>query len=363
MTLSPAPQKSDCETFRPETVHRHLIDSAPLRLAYREGKDFSTWAPAVRHKVAELLRLPNGHDDLAIRLGAALDCGEYTRRRLVFTAEPGADVPCWLLCPKSAREPLPVMICLQGHTSGMHISLGETRFEGDAKSLAGQRDFGLQAVRRGYAALVLEMRAFGERRDDRPAASRRTADLPWTDDNRTCKHAAMTALLLGRTLLGERVFDVSRACDVIERIEGLDARRIYGVGQSGGGTVIWYAAAVEPRIAGFIAASCFCTVAASIASIDHCTDNYLPDMLQWLEFADVAGAIAPRPAVIAMGREDPLFPLAGVEAAFARVQQIYRAAGAENAARLVVGPQGHRFYAELAWPAFTDLLGKAAPVF
>ena len=359
MTLSPPLPQPSPEAFRPETVHRRLIEQAPLRLGFREGSDFSTWSTAVRHKLRELLRMPHDRTDLAIRLGETRDFGDHTRSRLVFTAEPGADVPGWLLRPKNITGPLPVVVCLQGHTTGMHISLGETQFEGDSNFLGGDRDFGLQAVRRGYAALVMEMRAFGERCDDRAAGCRNTGSLPRNDDNRTCKHAAMTALLLGRTLLGERVFDLSRVCDVIERIDGLDARRIYCLGQSGGGTVVWHAAAVEPRIAGIIAASCFCTIAASFASIDHCTDNYLPDMLQWLELADIAGAIAPRPVVVAMGRKDPLFPLAGVEVAFERVRQIYRAAGAEDAAKLVLGPEGHRFYADLAWPAFVSLTGGA----
>jgi dienelactone hydrolase len=346
------------EAFRPETVHRRLIEAAPLRLAYRDGLDVAAWSAALRAKIVDLLGMPTYRGDAEIRLGQLEDRGDHTRSRLVFTAEPGAEVPCWLLRPKSVAGPLPVMICLQGHTSGMHVSLGEEQHEGDRSAIAGDRDFGLQAVRHGYAALVLEMRAFGERRDDRPAAHRRTHDLAWTDDNRTCKHAAMTALLLGRTLLGERVFDLSRACDVIATLDDLDAGRICCVGQSGGGTVAWWAAAAEPRIAAVMVASCFATVASSIASIDHCTDNYLPGMLEWLEFADVAGAIAPRKALVVMGRKDHLFPLAGVEAAFEQAQRIYRAAGAAGGIDLVLGAEGHRFYAAEAWPAFERLLAR-----
>jgi dienelactone hydrolase len=359
MTVASAPASAASpENFRPETVHRRLIEAAPLRLAHRDGLDFAAWSTELRAKIVELLRLPSFRGDLDIRLGEPEDRGDHTRTRLVFTAEPGADVPCWLLRPKGVAGPLPVMVCLQGHTSGMHVSLGEAKFETDHASIAGDRDFGLQAVAHGHAALVMEMRAFGERRDDRPAAHRRTENLPWTDDNRTCKHAAMTALLLGRTLLGERVFDLSRACDAIERIDGLDASRISCIGQSGGGTVIWWAAAVEPRISALIVASCFATVASSIAAIDHCTDNYVPGMLEWVEFADLAGAIAPRKALVVMGREDHLFPLAGVHAAFDRAKRIYRAAGAEEAIELIVGDQGHRFYAARAWPVFERMTGR-----
>ena len=73
--------------------------------------------------------------------------------RIRFTAEPGEDVPGWLLKPKGAKAPLPVMICLQGHSPGMHISIGEARNEAERRSIAGGRDLALQAVAQGWAAL------------------------------------------------------------------------------------------------------------------------------------------------------------------------------------------------------------------
>jgi len=46
-----------------------------------------------------------------------------------------------------------------------------------------------------------------------------------------------------------------------------------------------------------------------------------------------------------------------VEETFETIRQIYRAAGAADRCRLVVGPEGHRFYADLAWPVFCKLSG------
>jgi pimeloyl-ACP methyl ester carboxylesterase len=75
------------------------------------------------------------------------------------------------------------------------------------------------------------------------------------------------------------------------------------------------------------------------------------------EMADVLGLFAPRPVVIVAGQQDEIFPIAGVQEAFAQLQRIYAAAGARDQCRLVVGPGGHRFYADLAWPELFRLMG------
>lgn len=50
------------------------------------------------------------------------------------------------------------------------------------------------------------------------------------------------------------------------------------------------------------------------------------------------------------GKDDPIFPVAAVRRAFRELKQIYAAAGAGDRCHLVVGNEGHRFYADQAWP-------------
>jgi hypothetical protein len=92
-------------------------------------------------------------------------------------------------------------------------------------------------------------------------------------------------------------------------------------------------------------------------SIYHCADNYVPRLLQWAESADVVGLFAPKPIVLVAGATDPIFPIDGVREAFAAVQAIYTAAGAEDRCALVVGDGGHRFYEDLGWGRLLELLG------
>ena len=57
-----------------------------------------------------------------------------------------------------------------------------------------------------------------------------------------------------------------------------------------------------------------------------------------------------------MGQDDRLFPLAGVEAAFARARAIYAGLDAPDRCRLVLCQGGHRFYANEAWAAFGEIM-------
>ena len=85
---------------------------------------------------------------------------------------------------------------------------------------------------------------------------------------------------------------------------------------------------------------------------------YVPGLLQYAEMADVMGLFAPRPVVIVAGKTDDGFPIAGVKRAFAGLREIYAAAGVPGNCRLVVGPEGHRFYAKHAWPVMLEFLDR-----
>jgi len=213
--------------------------------------------------------------------------------------------------------------------------------------IEGDRDFALGAMRRGFAALCIEQRSFGYRRE---LEQERVSP-------HGCHDAAMHALMLGRTLVGERVFDVDRGIDYLYARGDIDVERLGVMGNSGGRTVSTYAAAVLDRLRFAMPSCSFCTYADSIMRIYHCADNYIPGLLRWAEQADVLGLFAPKPVVAVAGRKDPIFPIDGVRKAFEDLRRIYAAAGSPDNCRLVIGEGGHRFYAEPAWDALLDLLG------
>ena len=310
-------------------------------LAFDPALDFATWQTELRRRLREIMAVPvmeNRAVRSTIRPDSETD--EYTVDRVEFEAEPGQTVPGYLLRPKNAKRPLPVMICLQGHSPGMHISIGRGKTERELESIRGGRDIAIQAVRHGWAALAVEQRAFGERAVNKMA----------------CGDVALGELLKGRPLTGQRVFDVMRAVDFIATQPDLDARRIGCMGNSAGGTVSFYAACVDERIRMAVVSCSFGTFESTWLYKRHCPCGYLPGMLKVADMPDLAGLIAPRHLVLVAGKKDGIARFDGVEEGLRMAKRSFAAAECADRVVLLAAEGGHQFYPELAWPVIQDTL-------
>ncbi len=325
-------------------VHLELLNN-PKPLAYDPNKTLEEQKIAVEAKFRELVGIPEKlTDPKPVVDYIKKDDERFNEIRFTYESEPGFFVPSHMLLPKQYTGKIPVVICVQGHATGMHISLGRAKYPGDENDIKdGDRDFALQAVARGYAAVTMEQRGLGELR-------------PTIGEREGCLHVALGALELGRTVIGERISDVSRLIDALGAFEMLDLDRIGLMGNSGGGTTTYHAACVEKRIKVAMPSCAFCTFAGSIMPMRHCSCNYIPGILKWMEQPDEAIMIAPRPLVIVCGKNDRIFPLDHVQAGFEKVKQIYAQAGAPDNCKLVIGEEGHRFYAAQSWPLFDEFI-------
>ena len=342
----------DTGNFAPSLYHQRLMRAMTPALSY-VGGDIQAWQVELRQQVAALLGCAPGAD-----ARVPLNVNTLWRRqhtlgsieKLVFTSEADVDVPAYLCLPANATSPYTCFICLQGHTTGMHNSIGvESADETTPLPVDGDRDFALGCLARGMAALCIEQRALGQRQET----------IQFQPMDYLCHQAAMNALLLGRTLLGERVYDMDRAIDYLATRSDIDMARLGVMGNSGGGTTSLFAAALLPRIRMAMPSCCFSTFQASIQSMFHCVCNYVPGLLALADMGDIAGLIAPKPLILVSGDEDGIFPIVGARTEFARVKQIYAAADAPDNCHHLVCHGGHRFYAEEAWSAFFHLISLA----
>ena len=192
------------------------------------------------------------------------------------------------------------------------------------------------------AAVAIEPAGFGCRRD--PANIKRGLGRS------SCQPVAGTALLVGQTLLGWRVYDVMRTIDLIETRKTLDASRIGCVGISGGGTCTLFSAALEPRIKAAMVSGYLNTFRDSVGSISHCMDNYVPGIMNWAEMYDVAGLIAPRPLVIESGTKDDIFPVEASVKSYNEVSAIYKVFGAGGRVEHEVFNEAHSFWGKKGVP-------------
>lgn len=333
-----------------DLCHEKIIKERKPLLQFDESADYDSWRAEAKAKLTELLGDMPEKCDLNIRLEWEKENDTFIERRYLFSPEETFTSPCHLCIPKNAKKPLPVVICLQGHTTGMHISLGRTIYSPDADYLTRDADFAITALKQGYAVLVLEQRAFGELKSE---AMLRFAP----ESSCTCHHNAATAMLIGRTLIGERVWDVSRAIDFLETLPEIDSEKIGLMGNSGGGTASYYAACLDERIKIVMPSCAVCTFKDSIVWKRHCICNYIPNIAKYFDMGDIACLIAPRPIVMVSGKTDIGFHIDGALEAYETIEKIYKKAGAADKCKMVIGEEGHRFYADLSWPVFNELSG------
>lgn len=333
--------------FSPSLYHHHVLDNMTQSLAY-DGGDVAQWQQRLRSKLRELVGwMPQMKCPLNVRSIWKRDHEYGTIEKIVFTSEEFCDVPAYVCLPKQKVEKYDFFICLQGHSTGMHNSIAVAlNDETKVIDVAGDRDFGIGCMKRNLGALCIEQRSFGERREK----------VQKMVSEHMCHDAVVHSLALGRTLTGERMWDVERGIDYLESRGDINMDRIGLMGNSGGGTLTLYATALSDRIAFAMPSCSFCTFKDSIMSIYHCADNYLPGILQYAEASDIAGLIAPRPLVIVCGLEDDIFPIEAAKRAFEKVKKIYRNCNAEDKCRMVIGNGGHRFYADDAWPVMKELM-------
>lgn len=326
-------------------VIRYIKKIKPL-LKYKEGDDLEAWRNTAKSKLWELMGMDKFINvEPGFMITQEIDMGEYKEIYFTFQSEEGYYPFCCMVLPAVTTKPLPLAICLQGHTKGMHISLGKAKYPGDEEQFKnGDRDFAVRAIKEGYAALCIEQRGFGVCGGD--------------ETGTRCHIHTMANLLVGRTTIGERVWDVMKALDVVlcQFSEYIDSDRILCMGNSGGGTTTYYAACLDERIKYAMPSCSICSYDDSIASIDHCTCNFIPHIREYFDMGDLGGLIAPKYLVIVSGKEDDIFPIEASRDTFRTIKRFYEIMGKEENATHVIGEGGHRFYADKAWPVMNGYI-------
>lgn len=346
--------------LNPSDADFAAYQNAKLELTWRRAARGNTpaWQVIARSKLCELLGIDSPRATMTALTaipGAATAMPDYRRHTLYLLTASRRHVPITIVWdPQHSGEPLPVMICLQGHTSGAHISWGEARLPVDASRIKNGGDFAIQAIHYGHVAICVEQIGFGERREQ--ALSHR-----W---DHPCVDACNRALLLGRTVLGDRVSDVMAVVDWLQsRPEDLpanDADRIRIMGNSAGGDTAMYAMALDARIEAAIASGCVGAWRKTSGTRLTCPDTVIPGVLNWFEYSDILAMCAPRPLLVSSGVNDHLYPYHLAVECVEEARSAYSELSASSRLQAVQGPSGHRFYPDIAWPAFLNLIKAAA---
>lgn len=269
----------------------------------------SSRKPDTMNRLREAFEI--GRHTLVLQSRHVAGRGEVTVEELLFSTGGGEAVRGFFTRP-SHDEPAPAILCIHAH--GARYEIGASELLDGRPSV--HSPAGLAFAARGFAALMIDMPAFGIRAE--PGESARAKARMWN----------------GASLGGQMVAEQAAALAWLAARDDVIAERIGVYGISMGATLGYWLAAVEPRVAAIAHLCAYADFAALIQTGAHDLHGiYLtvPGLLNIASNGEIAGRIAPRPQFIGIGDQDPLTPPAAVDIALEQTRAAYARADAADA--------------------------------
>jgi cephalosporin-C deacetylase-like acetyl esterase len=225
--------------------------------------------------------------------------------KLTYESEPGIAIPALLFVPNGGPARKPAIIFADGK--------GKASAAAEAEQLAAK----------GYITLVPDLRGFGE---TQPALDRRDSFVRNFGDYGN----TLTALLIGKTMVGMRAADLVRAVDLLAARQDVDPYRIAVVGRTAAAIPALFAALFDSRIKSLAVDGMLLSYDAVVKERIHqgIVDQIVPSALKYFDLPDVIAAIAPRRVAVFNG-VNPL----GQDVTIGRLRQEYAQAPSEVAVR------------------------------
>lgn len=263
------------------------------------------------------------------RLVGALEAEGYRIEKIIFESRPRFYVTANLYVPTSGVPPYPGVLYPLGHEAG-------------GKSHETWQRMLISLAKRGYVALTWDPLGQGERAQmyDEDFEERKLV-------RSTTEHTMLgvQCLLAGDNLAQYTLWDAIRALDYLLSRPEVDDSRIACTGNSGGGTLTAYVAALEDRIHVAVP-SCYLTSWKQLLETIGPQDAeqvLLPFLAAGLDHADFIYAFAPRPYLMLSAIRD-FFSIAGARATYAEAIRLYEMLGAREQISMSEVDAGHGYH-------------------
>jgi len=337
-----------------EDVHeqiRRLASEAPLKMKFQgsTADECRAWQQRFGSKLDELLGAYRPPLRWESHIEETVEFADHQRQSAILRAPGVTELPIYLLTPKGARDGArPGIVALHGHGPFGHDSVVgiDSTPERAANVEAANYDFGRQLVSRGYVVVAPCFTPFGRRLDSTEAYR----------GNDACAVAFVRMQLLGRNLMSENLRDALWALEFLARNSAVDTARIGCVGLSYGGRMTMLAAAVEPRIRVAVISGALNVMQERIGGRYSCGAQVIPGLLEFGDVPEIAGLIAPRPALWEVGQRDGLMVKDWIPGAWERIQRVYRALGTEEHLSMDSFDGHHRWNGVMATPLLASIL-------
>ena len=282
------------------SLNRKRADALDKKLPAREESGFRD---EIRKRVMETGKIATEKGPVQVRPYGRIQRDGYVIQKLAYASEPGILIPSLLFVPDGGPVRKPAVVYVHGEGKSVDAKAG-----GDIEWLA----------KAGNIVLAVDLRGTGEtsRLDDRNGS-----DWPLYFGD---YESAMTAFLIGESLVGMRAADVIRGVDLLLARSDVDAGAISGVGKRSGAVPLLYAAAVDERLGRLALEEMLVSYRSVVDQKIHrnVLENIVPGVLKQFDLPDLVTSLAPR-RVFLVNPVNPLGHRLRLEAA----QEAYAGAG------------------------------------
>lgn len=310
----------------PSLAQSHpLLEAEAARILAQAEKELATqtsWEPLRARRRKELQQMLGldpwpARTALNVQIRGTLDQDDHTVEKITFESIPKFYVTANLYLPKQRQGRVPVIVYVCGHA-----------MVPEGAKTAYQRH-GISFARNGYACLIVD-----------PIQIAEVFSL----------HHGVYALQLfdwyarGYTPAGIDVWNAIRAIDYLATRPEIDIAKCGMTGRSGGAAMTWFTAALDDRIkvaAPVMGISTYLANLREDTQRRHC-DCMFPINFHRHDMTHQGGLIAPRPLLMAHGRKDDLFPVAGYTKFEEVLTKLYGNYGHPERFRNIVVDTGHQ---------------------
>lgn len=309
-------------------------NGAGLAIEIHSRREWNTQKSFILESMQEVMGPMPGREKkapLTPRLLEELDLGDHLRHKITYVAEPGDEVPAYLLIPKAViaqKKKAPGVLCLhQTHPLGFKVVVGLGPDPND--------EYALELVRRGYVCLAPAYPRLAEYQPDLKRLGYESGTMKAIWNNR-------------------------RGLDFLESLPFVEKGAFGAIGHSLGGHNALYTAAFDSRIR-VVATSCGFDSYRDYMNGDirgWTSDRYMPRLLRYspdrypFDFQEVLAAIAPRPVFVNAPLKDSNFKWASVDRVAASVRPVYEFLGAPEGLQVEHPDAAHSFPPEMRRKAY-----------
>lgn len=268
----------------------------------RAKGEAAKWQRALRKKLFALLKIDDlvaadQETPLNVKTVSTADKGSYFFYELEINSTTVSRIKVVLTVPKEVKSHRPAVVAIAGHSGTRH-------------SCYQNNGYATQLAESGYVTVSTKISQHSLRED-------------------------------GRTMMGERLWDLMRCVDLLVSREEVDPKRIGCAGNSLGGEMAMWLGGMDQRIAATLSAG-FLTRMDQI-EVNHCRCWKFPGLRALADFSEVYALTAPRPLFCQNGKKEKptWFIVSLAKEALEDIKPIYRDYGVPENLTFLAHEGGH----------------------